>query len=500
MRKKRRTAGVLMPVYALPGSGGIGTLGKSAYEFVDWMQKAGLKIWQILPLLPLSYGNSPYQAIVSNGLNAYYVDPDTLKRKGLLKNGDYAERDFGTDKRRVNYGALFENRIKVLKKAFSRFDRTSADWLEFLSRGEYADFALFMTLKEKFGYAEWTKWGKYSVYNAAEIKKFSCENREELEFWQFTQYEFLLEWNALKDYAHARGIEIMGDMPIYLAFDSLESWKYGKKLFMLDEDNRLKLVAGVPPDAFSADGQLWGNPVYDWEKMRKNHYSWWRKRIKDALKLYDIVRIDHFRGLDRFYAVPFGADSARNGEWLDGPKKELFAGMKNKKIVAEDLGVIDEGVLRLMQDTGYPGMRVLQFGFDYDAANIHKPSNYKENCFAYTGTHDNEPIAAFIEKILAENPALFEYVFNSECSVAGVKRKGKSIKKTAKTAVELLISSRAYAAIVPFADFIGEGIKARINHPSVLSDDNWSYRFLRSEITDALAADVRAMLEKYDRL
>lgn len=500
MAKSKRKAGVLMPVSALPGCGGIGSLGKNAYKFVDWLTAAGAKTWQILPLLPLSYGDSPYQACVSNGLNYYFIDPETLKSKGLLKKSDYCEADFCIDKRRVNYGLMFKNRTKMLKKAFSRFDRTNKEWLDFLSAGEYDDFALFMTLKEKFNFTEWTAWGEFSVYNEKKVKKFIAENREKMEFWQFTQYEFLNEWKALKSYANSCGIEIMGDMPIYVAFDSVEVWKYGKKLFMLDDDNRPKLVAGVPPDAFSATGQLWGNPVYDWEKMRKNGFSWWRKRIKDALKLYDIVRIDHFRGLDRFFAIPYGAADAKNGVWLDGPKKDLFKGMKNKKIVAEDLGIIDDGVLKLMADTGYPGMRVLQFGFNMDEQNPHKPSNYIKNTVAYTGTHDNEPIAAFIKKINTENPELFGNVLNFECKKANVKIKAKTVKDLGYTAIELLFSSVADTAIIPFADVILAGEEARINEPSVFSEKNWSYRFLNSEISEKTAEKLRTLIKKTGRL
>ncbi len=500
MAKSKRRAGVLMPISALPGRGGIGTLGKNAYKFIDFLSESGAKIWQILPLLPLSYGDSPYQACVSNGLNYYFIDPETLKSKGLLKSTDYREADFCIDKRRVNYGLMFKNRAKMLKKAFSRFDKTDKAWLDFLSAGEYADFALFMTLKEKFGFAEWTAWGEFSVFSERKIKKFIAENRDEIEFWQFTQYEFLSEWKDLKAYANSRGIEIMGDMPIYVAFDSVEVWKYGKKLFMLDDDNRPKLVAGVPPDAFSATGQLWGNPVYDWEKMRKNGFYWWRKRINAALKLYDIVRIDHFRGLDRFFAIPNGAADAKNGVWLDGPKKDLFKGMKNKKIIAEDLGIIDDGVLKLMADTGYPGMRVLQFGFNADAQNPHKPSNYIKNAVAYTGTHDNEPIAAFIKKMNAENPELFANVLHYECKKANVKVKTKTIKAKARTAIELLFSSVADTAIIPFSDVILAGEEARINEPSVFSEKNWSYRFLNSEISEKSAKKLRTLIEKTNRL
>lgn len=235
------------------------------------------------------------------------------------------------------------------------FDRSAKDWKRFLEEGEYADFALFMSLKEKFGSKPWTEWGEYRKYDEERIGRYLKEHGEDVEFWQFTQYEFLKQWGKLKEYAHARNVEIMGDMPIYVAQDSVEMWKYGKRLFLLDGEGNSSLVAGVPPDAFSDDGQLWGNPVYDWKQMKADGYRWWKKRIGDALKLFDIVRIDHFRGFDRFYAIPAGSENARKGEWLDGPKAGLFEGMERCAIVAEDLGVIDDGVRELMRKTGYPG-------------------------------------------------------------------------------------------------------------------------------------------------
>ena len=402
-RKKRRS-GVLLPIFSLPGEYGIGTLGKEAYEFVSYLAEAGMKVWQILPLLPTGYGDSPYQSVCSYALNYYFIDPETLRNDGLLsaedletarKNGDF-EPLCGSllcGGERIDYERLFYRRVPLLKKAFSRLphapEQIANGFASFLQKGEYYDFALFMALKEKFGYLPFSKWGEYAVYSEEKAAAFAKENEEEIRFWQFTQYEFLREWNALHAFAHEKGIEIFGDMPIYVSGDSVEMWKYGKLLFETDENGLQTQKAGVPPDAFSADGQLWGNPVYRWEDMKKDGYSWWKDRIGKAFDLYDIVRIDHFRAFDRYYSIDAAATSAREGRWLDGPKEALFDGMHSLEIVAEDLGLIDDGVLRLMKHVGYPGMRVLEFAFDGNAENTNKPSNSPVNSVTYTGTHDN---------------------------------------------------------------------------------------------------------------
>ena len=268
---KRRRAGILMPISSLPAPYGIGTMGEAAYRFVQWLKSAGMKVWQTLPLLPTNYGDSPYQSCDARALNPYFIDFEELRKEGLLEESEYKNVDWAYDERRVEYGKLFLHKANVLKKAFARFDREDEGWRTFLNQGEYADFGVFMALKCRFGHQPWTEWEDYRVYNEKKITEFVQKNRDEVEFWQFTQYIFLKQWNALKAYANGNGIEIMGDMPIYVAYDSVEMWKHGKELFLLDEEGNPELVAGVPPDAFTDEGQLWGNPVYDWEKMKKNY-------------------------------------------------------------------------------------------------------------------------------------------------------------------------------------------------------------------------------------
>ena len=303
---RQRRAGILLPVSSLPGPYGIGTLGRGAYRFLDRLADSGMKIWQVLPLLPTNYGDSPYQSCAAEALNYYFIDLDFLQKDGLLEKEEYAFLDWETDARRVDYEKLFRLRVNVLRCAFLRFDTSSAEWKKFLEEGKYSDFALFMSLKSCFGYLPWSQWpAEYRDFDENRIRAYEKENRRDIEFWQFTQYIFLGQWRALKAYANSKGIEIMGDMPIYVSSDSVEMWKYRKELFLLDDGGNPAAVAGVPPDAFSEDGQLWGNPVYDWDKMKQNGYSWWLNRINSALELFDILRIDHFRGFDRFYAVSY---------------------------------------------------------------------------------------------------------------------------------------------------------------------------------------------------
>lgn len=479
--EKHRRAGILMPISALPSPYGIGTMGQQARKFVRWLKGAGMKTWQTLPLLPTNYGDSPYQACDSKALNFYFIDFDELEKQGLLKKEEYTQIDWGDNPRRVDYGKLFLHKANVLRLAFSRFDKTNRFWQSFLNKKCYYDFGVFMSLKCQFGHEPWTEWGEYKCYDEAKVANFVKEHCDEVEFWQFTQYIFIKQWKALKRYAHKFGVEIMGDMPIYIAYDSVEMWKYGKSLFCLDERGEPSEVAGVPPDAFSDDGQLWGNPIYDWEKMKKDGYTWWKKRIDEALQLFDIVRIDHFRGFDRFYAIPVNALTAREGGWRDGPSAELFKGREDYNIVAEDLGVIDDGVREMMKKTGYPGMKVCEFAFDGNPDNEHKPSNYTSNYVAYTGTHDNEPLRAYIENLTGQYEKAFECDLKRECKQAGIVYRGKTSSHKCRTVIRLLFASKAFMIIIPMQDVLCRGAESRMNFPSTVSPDNWSYRFLDTD-------------------
>lgn len=496
----KRKSGILMPITALPSPYGVGSLGEAAYRFVDGLAEAGVKIWQMLPLLPTGFGNSPYQAPAAEALNYYLIDLPALEQTGLLSRADYQTVDFGNDESRVDYGKLFEHRITVLRKAFLNFDQTREDWKAFLIEGKYADFALFMSLKTKFSYRPFKEWSEaFQKYDENLTRMYARENKAEIDFWQFTQFLFLKQWQALKSYANGKGVELMGDMPIYLSADSMEAWKKGKELFLTDWKGDFSLVAGVPPDAFSETGQLWGNPVYDYPKMKENGYAWWKGRIDSALTLFDIVRIDHFRGFDRFYAIPADSPDATAGEWLDGPKAELFEGREDRGIVAEDLGIIDDGVRELMRKTGYPGMKVFLFGLDGNPGNEHLPSEYKEKSFAYTGTHDNEPVFAYLSSLDEEQRKKVEKILQAECEKLGVEYAGGSEKKLTELFVELVFASKASVAVVPYHDILGLGEEARINEPSVLSENNWSFRFTDEQFTKKIWQKIKSLVEKYER-
>ncbi|MBQ8319936.1 MAG: 4-alpha-glucanotransferase [Clostridia bacterium] len=498
--RKKRKAGVLMPVTALPSDCGIGTLGAGAYEFVDWLKSADMQLWQVLPLLPTSYGDSPYQSYAECGLNYYLIDFALLVKEGLLKEEEYQNEAWSTDERRVDYGKQFEKKAEVLKKAFARFDRTKKEWQAFLAKGEYYDFALFKALKKHFGDRAWTEWEEpYKNADEKTLERFAAEHGEELAFWQFTQYLTLRQWRALKAYANGKGIRIMGDMPIYVACDSVETWLHRRELFLVDETGDPALQAGVPPDAFCDDGQLWGNPVYDWALLEKTGYRWWKERIGKAFELFDVIRIDHFRGFDRFFAVEKGAETAKDGEWLPGPGAALFKDFKDYPIVAEDLGVIDNGVRKMMKKTGYPGMKVFSFAFDGNETNEHLPSQYKKNCVAYTGTHDNEPVRAMIEGMLGEERKSFEIALERECLAADTPYITETIEDEVESVVELLFSTKAETVIVPMHDVLAFGAEARINAPATVTGGNWTFRYTEKDFKRRKAAWLKELVKKYKR-
>ncbi|MDE6585043.1 MAG: 4-alpha-glucanotransferase [Anaeroplasmataceae bacterium] len=495
----KRNAGILLHITSLPSPYGVGTLGTTAYEFVDWMEKAKLEIWQVLPLVPTNYGDSPYQSVSSTALNYYMIDFDQLHKKGLLKKKDYETRKFCDYANKVNYSLLFSEKTAVLKLAFEKFDKKDPRFVLFEKQGEYKDFALFMTIKAMHNYEPWNLWNEpYKNYSKEVEDKVLKENRSDYLFWVWTQYEFLEEWNALHSYAKSKGIEIMGDMPLYVAYDSVEVWK-NPELFILTEDHQPKLVAGCPPDCFTEDGQLWGNPVYDWKYMKSDSYAWWNRRIQKAFELYDILRIDHFRGFAQFYAIPAGMPNARIGEWLDGPKFDLFKDKTELRIVAEDLGFIDEDVRTLLKQTTYPGMKILEFAFDGSKDNEHKPSNYKENYIVYTGTHDNMPLYQYILDLSPISLNVFLNDLKEECRKLGVNTRESSYEAVTDTVVELAFASKANTCIIPFQDLVAQDGSSRMNLPSTVSTKNWSYRILKNHLSERLASKIRGYVLKYNR-
>ena len=491
-----------MHISSLPSSYGIGTFGKEAYDFVDFLNESKMKIWQILPLNLTSFGDSPYQSPSNYGFNYYFIDLDILRSKGLLVLEDYSDIDFGSNPKRVDYKKLFDERIKVLKKAFSNFTYTD-DFKSFLKNNVNArDFSFFMTMKELNNFASWSQWGGLTNSYSLELEnKIIAENKLTFEFYMWTQYEFLNEYFALKRYANSKDVLIMGDIPIYLAYDSVECYKY-PYMFQMDEKHNPTNVAGCPPDCFSVDGQLWGNPLYNWEYFKKTNYKWWNERILNALKLYDLLRIDHFRGFSAYYSIPFKDKTARNGKWVKGPGFDLFKDKLDYPIIAEDLGYIDDDFRDLMKKTNYPGMKIVTQGvLDLHKDNEWRPSNYTYNYFSYTSTHDSETTLQFLDNLSLKDFELALEVIKEECELLNVPFIDTLDKKelTLKL-VELNIASKSKVAMTPIQDLIPLGKEARMNFPSTLSTDNWSFRLTKDEFLKnklRIRDFLRKNVEKY---
>ena len=492
-----RKCGVLLPVSSLPSKYGIGCFSKEAYEFVDRLKEAGQSCWQILPLGPTSYGDSPYQSFSTFAGNPYFIDLEDLVERGWITKEQCESRDFGEDQEYVDYGKLYKNRFLLLREAwknsniartpdFQQFVKENSHWLD--------DYALYMAVKVSFDNVCWVEWDEdIKTRKPQTLKAYQEKFSQEIEFYQFQQYLFRVQWEKLKAYANSQGVSIIGDIPIYVAFDSSDAWA-NPELFQFDEDCNPIAVAGCPPDAFSATGQLWGNPLYDWEYHKKTGYQWWLKRLITCYQMYDIVRIDHFRAFDAYYSIPAEAKTAEIGEWKPGPGYELFAAMKKelgrRGVIAEDLGFLTPSVLRLVKRTGYPGMKVLQFAFDSRESNDYLPHNYTKNCVVYTGTHDNDTIAGWYGSLNRRDKKMC----NSYLNMAGSRK-----KEAHWEFIRAAYASVAELAMIPFQDFLGLGSEARINTPSTLGD-NWKWRMKQGAFRSELAEKMRNMAKLYGRL
>lgn len=495
-----RGAGILCHISSLPGKYGIGSFGKEAYEFVDFLAKSKIKYWQILPLVQTGYGDSPYQSVSCNSLNPYFIDLEELARRGLLDEEELAEAQMPAGK--VDYGELYRRRYATLRRAFARFNIRGKEFKEFVESGAYDDYALFMSLKSVYGgtYRDFPRAFKYKETLAVSDFRNSVYKREYC-FWQFLQFECLNEWKALKAYANSKGISIIGDIPLYVADDSSDVWA-NPGMFLLDEDLNPTEVAGVPPDYFSRTGQLWGNPLYDWSAMEKDGYKWWTERIGRAAELYDIVRIDHFRGLDRYYAIPAGAKTAEKGEWRKGPGIKLFEAAERAlghiKIIAEDLGVIDDGVIALREKTGFPGMKIMLFAFDGNEENEYLPQYIGKNSVTYTGTHDNDTALGFVNGITEERFAEFSKLLRSALKEEGMNFPFVTRGEAAQALVVCALGTKSDMSIVPVQDVLCLDNSARMNTPSTPSG-NWQFRL--NEIPGRkTAAWLRAAVRASGRL
>ena len=491
-----RRNGMLLPIASLPSPYGIGGFSKEAYEFIDLLEETGQKLWQILPLGPTSYGDSPYQSFSTFAGNPYFIALDTLAEKGWLTKEACEASDYGDNESYIDYGRIYNSRFVLLKQAFLNSDILSDEkFTEFCKSNQHwlPDYALYMALKNQNDGKSWIEWEEEIRLRKPEaVEYYKKELEEECNFYEFLQYEFHEQWTKVKEYAHKKGIQIVGDVPIYVAFDSADTWA-NPELFQLDEKNLPLGVAGCPPDAFSATGQLWGNPLYNWAYHKKTGYDWWLKRIAYCFDLYDIVRIDHFRGFDEYYSIPYGDETAVNGHWEKGPGMDLFNTVKEKlgelDIIAEDLGFLTESVFQLLKDSGYPGMKVLQFAFDPSEDSDYLTYKYQRNCVVYTGTHDNDTTAGWFEKLSDGDKEVALRYMNSFYTPK---------EEQHWDLIALAMRSTADTCIIPVQDFLGLGSEARINMPSTLGD-NWKWRMTKGAFSEELKEKIRRMTKLYGR-
>ena len=485
-----RQSGILMHITSLPGRYGIGTLGKAAFRFVDFLEAAGQSCWQLLPLNPTGYGDSPYQSCSAFAGNHYLIDLELLVEAGLLLPEEPASLFWGDGEERVDFGLQYQNKLKLLRKAYSRFEDRDALWAFTRRHSSWLpDFALYMALKDARGGAPWYQWEEpLKRRDPDALWQIRKALSEEIGFYTFVQYLFYSQWEALRQYACDRGIRIIGDVPIYVPLDSVEVW-CSPELFQLEGDLTPTAVAGCPPDAFSEDGQLWGNPLYRWDVMAKDGYRWWICRLEAAGEWFDVIRLDHFRGFASYWSVPFGDPTARGGQWLPGPGMEFFRAVKKAlpklSLIAEDLGVLTPDVLQLLADSGLPGMKVLGFAFDSREPSLYLPHTYEKNTVCYTGTHDNMTTRQWLDTAPADAVAYAEeYMCLGKDPVRGVVR-------TAMASVSDL-------CLIPMQDWLGLGGEARMNFPGT-TGNNWVWRVLPEAMTDKLAQEILEMTVLYGR-
>ncbi len=479
-----------MPLSSLPSDYGIGSCGKSAYEFIDFLDRCGQTCWQVLPLNPTSYGDSPYQSPASVAGNPYFIDLDILRNKGLLTKDELDSEKFGGE--RVDYGHLFNSRYPVLRKAYARFTpdtdyerfcRDNKNWLD--------DYSLFMALKVHYNYRQWTLW-ELCHRDCDSAREHASDFEAECEFWKWVQYEFMTQWSNVRKYANSKGISIIGDMPIYVAHDSMDVWRAPEQ-FLLDENYNPRMVAGCPPDAYSETGQLWGNPIYNWDIMAIDNFSWWVDRVGNSFALYDLLRIDHFRGFASYYTIPATDPDAMNGKWCDAPGKALFDRIREAypdgKIIAEDLGFITEDVRELLAYTGFPGMKVIQFAF-YSEDSEYLPRMFEtDNCLVYTSSHDSDCTKSWYEALSDEDIERFE----SEYTI-------KDGQTPTEAVIEMAMGSVANLCMVCLQDYLElSNEEGRMNVPSK-AEGNWTWRVSPDYATEELERRIRNFSRDIDRL
>lgn len=493
-RRFTRGAGILLSITSLPSAYGIGTLGYEAFQFVDILVDLRQRYWQVLPIGPTSFGDSPYQSFSAFAGNPYMIDLDDLVREGLLTKEEINSYNWGTDGHDINYDILYAKRFRVLERAFERFDLLQQDYLMFCREKQIwlEDYSLFMAIKKESGDKEWLNWeAKYKNRDAKSLRDYKFKNKKNIEFWKFCQYKFFTQWNKLKKYSNNRGVEIIGDMPLYVALDSADVWAH-RELFQLGADGWPEIVAGCPPDAYSAVGQKWGNPLYDWKVMEDKNYSWWRARIEENVKLYDAVRIDNFSGLLKYYSIPTIGTNIKDGRWGKGPGKKLadiFNHMAGDcRIMVEDVGACVPAAKRLRERMQWPGMKVLLFAFNGDTSSEYLPHNYTDcNTIVYAGTHDNETIVgSYRDKTEYELAFLYEYL-NIDTK-----------EEIPDAMIRLAYSSIADVVILQMQDILKLGNEARMNMPSTVGS-NWRFRIWHDCLSEERRTWIRTIAAIYRR-
>lgn len=488
-----RSSGILLPVSSLPSAYGIGTFGKPAYSFVDKLKEAEQRYWQVLPLVGTSYGDSPYQSFSTFAGNPYFIDLDMLVEEGLIKTAECEAFDWGDEPSCVDYEKIYISRYSALKLAFERsHHRDNPAYIAFVEENSWwlDDYSLFMAIKNFFLGVSYCKWSDgIRRREQAEMDKYRKLLVPDIELYNFIQFKFFEQWNKLKAYANANDVKIIGDLPIYVALDSADTWSM-PELFLFDDELKPVQVAGCPPDDYAKTGQLWGNPIYDWPMHKKTGYDWWVKRIDAATKMYDTVRIDHFRGFVQYYSIPADDKTAENGVWVEGPGIDLFNTVKEKlgkcSIIAEDLGFITPSVRKLLKQTGYPGMKVLQFGLYHNSDSDYLPYKYERNTVCYTGTHDNPTTVGWLEKCKPRDRKFIRSYVN------------KNGRLTAYDIINLGMSSPSELMIAPMQDYLELDDSARMNIPSTIGG-NWTWRMGETDFTTELAGKIASMVKLYGR-
>lgn len=489
-----RESGILLPVFSLPGEYGIGGFSKEAYDFVDWLVKCKQRYWQILPLCPTGFGASPYQSYSTFAGNIYYISLEELEKEGLLTNDELALQKMPENEEFIDYERLESSRRSILRTAFGRF-KPDGDFEAFCydNKEWLDDYARFMTLKEIFSDKPWTEWDReYKLRHKKAMARLDKEYEKEQLFYKFLEYKFAKQWSELKAYANEKGILIIGDIPIYVAMDSADTWS-NPELFKFDKELKPTVVAGCPPDYFSPEGQLWGNPVYNWKKHEKTGYEWWIKRLEHCFKIYDMLRLDHFRGFASYYEIKSSEKTAMNGEWIKGPGMDFFNRIKEElgdvPVIAEDLGLLTPDVFELLDESGYPGMKVLCFAFDDTHDSLYLPHKYNKNCVVYTGTHDNDTLVGWLQKVgESERKFICDYVGMYNCSNEDL----------AFGIIRLAMGSVADLAVIPMQDYLGLDSNARINTPATIGC-NWKWRMRPGSTSEYLVGKIGWVTELFGR-